>query len=82
MVSEPVLEAEFQEEDLDKRVEEFGRSSHAKSLTISMVCRCCCNFFFVEILDEFHDFVSGMCPFPEENNQQPIWGLTVFYKEK
>ena len=29
--------------------------------------------FFVKLLDDFHDFLFGMCLFPEEN-QQPIMG--------
>ena len=29
--------------------------------------------FFVKILDDFHDFVFGMCLFPEDN-QQPVLG--------
>ena len=48
-------------------------TSHAKSSTISRVP---CNFFFDEILNDFHD-VSGMCLFPEEN-QQPILGSHRF----
>ena len=35
--------------------------------------------FFNEFLDDFHDFVFGMC-FPKEN-QQPILGLTVVPKK-
>ena len=31
------------------------------------------NGFTRKILDDFHDFVSGMCLFPEEN-QQPVLG--------
>ena len=48
-------------------------SSHSKSSTISMVCRCCCDLFD-EILDDF--LLFGMCLFPEDflrkiNN--PFW---------
>ena len=35
--------------------------------------------FFDEILNDFHDFVFGMC-FPKEN-QQPILGVTVFMRK-
>ena len=37
--------------------------------------------FFVKILDGFHDFVFGMCLFPEEN-QQPVLGGNRFSEEK
>ena len=45
-------------------------SSHAKSSTISRVCRCCC-ISFRRNPRRFPSF-SGMCVFQE--NQQPIWG--------
>ena len=35
---------------------------------------------FVEILNDFHDFVSE-CLFPEEN-QQPVLGSHRFFEEK
>ena len=37
--------------------------------------------FFVKILDDFHDFVFGMCLFPKEN-QQPVLGGNRFSEEK
>ena len=36
---------------------------------------------FVKILEDFHDFVFGMCLFPHEN-QQPIWGGHRFSEER
>ena len=47
--------------------------------TVFRVCRCCCKLFIYENIDDFHVF-SGMCLFPKEN-QQPIWGLTVFLRK-
>ena len=35
---------------------------------------------FVEILDNFHDFVSECVSFPKKINNQ-FWGLTIFLKK-
>ena len=51
----------------------------AKSSTISRVCRCCCNFFFDEILDDFFFGEERLLP---KENQRPIWGSHGFCKEK
>ena len=36
--------------------------------------------FFVEILDDFHDFVSECLSFPMKINN-PFWGVIVFQKK-
>ena len=46
-------------------------SLHAKSWTISRICRCCCCTISM--------IFSGVCFFPEES-QQPILGVSVFPK--
>ena len=51
-------------------------ATHAKSLTISSVYRCCCNFFG-EIFDDFHDFVSEWVSF-QRNINNPFCGVTFF----
>ena len=54
-------------------------ASQGKSATISKVCRCCCPKKIDETIDDFNVF-SGMCLFPEEN-QQPILGSHRFLKK-
>ena len=49
-------------------------ASHAKSSASSRVYWCCCNFF-VEILDDFHDFVSECFSFQKKINN-PFCGVT------
>ena len=51
--------------------------SNAKSSTISMVYRCCCDFFST-ILDDFQDFVSECA----KENQQPVLRGHRFSDEK
>ena len=51
-----------------------------KILDFSRVYLCCCNFFVVEILDDFHDFVSECVSFPNKINN-PFWDVAVFPKK-
>ena len=63
----------------EKKTEKFGtfEDFDAKSLTISRVCRCCCNFFD-EILDNFHVFFPECVFSPKKINNQ-CWGDDVFF---
>ena len=54
-------------------------SSHAKSVTISRICRCCCNFFRGNPRRSSW-FYFGMCVFLKKFNNQ-LWRVTVFLKK-
>ena len=63
--------------------QQFQRNVSARQSTLSFhpVSSSEVVIFFVKILDDFHDFVSELCLFPEEN-QQPVLGGNRFSLRK